>query len=278
MSFIDDIVDFGTKLFDGGVVGSLINTAIAGYTLSTVTNSITKNSADTTTNGTTSATTVDPGVKQQIAASTGNSIPVVYGEAYLGGRIFDAYMSADNTTMWFAIAISEATYRFTINGEYVGNTKFEGVYWNGQRCIFGLGGTDTSAVTALYDEGSGTTTSLYDSTTYSYPLHIYLYNRGSNYTTVVRDLWSPGEGEVSGGEGRGRPAKDIMPHWTTKHTADELVFAIVRVTYNKSLNLTGLGDVRFHIKNPLTRPGDVLWDYMLNTRYGAGLNASDVQQ
>jgi hypothetical protein len=52
-----------------------------------------------------------------------------------------------------------------------------------------------------------------------------------------------------------------------------LVFVIVRVDYNKDKNITGLGDLTFEIKNSMKLPGDCLYDYMTNTRYGAGIDA-----
>jgi hypothetical protein len=54
------------------------------------------------------------------------------------------------------------------------------------------------------------------------------------------------------------------------------VFAIVRVVYNKDKNVTGLGDLKFNVNNPLNNPGDVLLDYMTNTRYGAGITLEDI--
>jgi hypothetical protein len=67
-----------------------------------------------------------------------------------------------------------------------------------------------------------------------------------------------------------------MPNWTPNHLCNDLVFAIVRVVYNKDKNVTGLGDLKFNVNNPLNNPGDVLLDYMTNTRYGAGITLEDI--
>jgi hypothetical protein len=67
-----------------------------------------------------------------------------------------------------------------------------------------------------------------------------------------------------------------MPNWTTAHTADNLVFAVVKVVYNKDKNVTGLGDLKFRVTNPMNNPGDVIYDYMTNTRYGAGILPADI--
>jgi len=71
-------------------------------------------------------------------------------------------------------------------------------------------------------------------------------------------------------------ANGIMPSWTPEHTMDDLVFAIVRVDYNRDKNITALGDVKFKIKNTMSQPGDVIFDYMTNTRYGAGIPAEEI--
>jgi hypothetical protein len=269
MSFLDDIIDVGAAIVGvvsgWGVVGTIVETAAAGWALNKVVNSVSPQPANNSP-GSTSAATVDPGVRQQIDASTANSIPVVYGNAILGGRIFDAYMTGDNKTMYFAIAICEAT-----DNTY-GNVQFNNVYLNGQQCVFGFGSSDWGVVTALYDPSSQTSTSLLDSS--GTPLYkVYLYNRGSRAPCITRAQWYGG---ATNGDGNGQPAWNIMPNWGTAHTADELVFAIVEVTYNKTVGVTGLGTLQFDVSNPIYRPGDALKDYMINARYGAGINSTTI--
>jgi hypothetical protein len=55
-----------------------------------------------------------------------------------------------------------------------------------------------------------------------------------------------------------------------------LVFALVRVEYNKERNVTSLGDIQFKLTNTLSQPGDVVNDYMKNTRYGAGIPDTEI--
>jgi hypothetical protein len=40
---------------------------------------------------------------------------------------------------------------------------------------------------------------------------------------------------------------------------------------NKDKGITGLPNMRFHVTNSMTLPGDCLLDYMTSTRYGAGI-------
>jgi hypothetical protein len=275
MSFLDDIVDVATSVV--GFIGGwgTVATVAASYVLHEVTNSTKPAPANDSpsSGGGGAASTVDPGVRQQIAANSANKIPVVYGHAILGGKVFDAVISDDNTTMWFALAICEKTREFTLANEWVHGVAFENIYWQGKKCVFGYGSSDYNSVTALADVGSSTTQDI--SNGGDSPLKIYLYNNGSNGTTVLRQFWSPGN---STGDGQGPRAMDIMPNWTEAHTANELVFAIVQIKYNKTLGITGLGDLKFEITNPLNQPGDVLFDYMTNTRYGAGIDAADIAQ
>lgn len=263
--FIDDLIDLGSSIFGGDGLGStLARTALAGYALKQVTGSVTSQDSATTTN-TTDAAKVDPGVKQQSDASTTNTIPVVYGSGFVGGKVFDAYMTTDNTTMYFALAICEVTGQYAINGEFLNKIKFDAVYWNNSRVIFDI---DHTTVLNLYDEKSGNTQELGGMADTSGGLiKIWLYNSGSQYSTITTDNWSPGSPYPSGQA----YAYNVMPNWTPQHTCNNLVFAIVKVVYNKDKNITGLGDLKFHINNPMTNPGDVIYDYMTNTRYGAGI-------
>jgi hypothetical protein len=57
---------------------------------------------------------------------------------------------------------------------------------------------------------------------------------------------------------------------------NDLIFALVRVDYNREKNVTGLGDVTFEVSNSMFLPGDVLNDYMTNTRYGAGIASAEI--
>ena len=55
-----------------------------------------------------------------------------------------------------------------------------------------------------------------------------------------------------------------------------LMFAIVQVTYNRDKGVTGLPNCVFQITNNTTLVGDVLYDYMSNSRYGANIAVADI--
>jgi hypothetical protein len=48
----------------------------------------------------------DTGARQQVPPASNNSIPVVYGDAWLGGTFVDAVLSSNQKTMYYVMAIS----------------------------------------------------------------------------------------------------------------------------------------------------------------------------
>lgn len=57
---------------------------------------------------------------------------------------------------------------------------------------------------------------------------------------------------------------------------DDLVFAIVKITYSKDKGMNRLPNMQFTITNSMKLPGDCLYDYMTSTRYGAAIPAADI--
>jgi hypothetical protein len=72
----------------------------------------------------------NPGNRQQLPPATDNKLPVVYGQAWLGGTIVDLSISQNNQELYYVIAISEVTN----NG--ADTITFGDVYWGGKKCIF----------------------------------------------------------------------------------------------------------------------------------------------
>lgn len=93
-----------------------------------------------------SGQSVDNGVRQQVPPSSTNSIPVVYGDAYLGGAFVDAALSTDAKTMYYALVISH----ISPNGQFSFNLT--DMYWGDRKITFD--GTDQTKVVSLTD-GSG---------------------------------------------------------------------------------------------------------------------------
>jgi hypothetical protein len=55
-----------------------------------------------------------------------------------------------------------------------------------------------------------------------------------------------------------------------------LAFAVIRVEYNKEKGVTGVGTIRVDAESSMTFPGDVLYDQMTNTKYGAGIAPGEI--
>lgn len=258
MSFLDDIVSFGSSLFGGGsgfsgLLGNLAGAALSGYALNQITSSINK---ENSTQPTAAETTPDYGVRLQVTPDTQHKIPVVYGSAILGGIITDAQLSSDKKVMSYVITLCEQTGTKFSDG-LASQISFEDIYWNDQRLVFK---SDGITVAESVDRNGSIDRSLKDL------VQIFCYS-GSSANPVVPENYA-----ASGLQ----PAWTNMQGWGESHTMNDLVFIVVKVTYNKDKGVVGLGDIKVHLRNTMTMPGDCIYDYMTNTRYGAGIAQEDI--
>ena len=107
----------------------------------------------------------DMGVRQQVPPSAVNAIPIVYGDAYMGGTFVDAVLTTDQKTMYYVLAISS----ISPNGQFTFDTA--DMYYGDRKITFD--GTDLTKVVSLTDEAGNVDTkisgnlyiSLYTSTT-----------------------------------------------------------------------------------------------------------------
>jgi len=248
MSFLDDAVGF---LSGSGIASTLVKTAALGFLVNRLSTSATK-SNDTTA----VPENIDNGVRLQVEPDAYAKIPVLYGSAFFGGNIIDAAMTNNNKTMWYAIALTEKT-GTKVSDSAASAYTFNNIYWNDQRIIFNADG-----ITANYtqDRGGNVDKSI------SNQVKVYLYRGGSTAGVVP-----------SGYTGTVPNAYDIFPNWASgTHPMTNLVFALVRVDYNREKNVTGIGNMLFNISNTMFKPGDVLYDYLTNSTYGAGIDSADI--
>jgi len=265
MSWLDDVVDFGSSVIGG--VGSffgsnslgsnLVKTVLTGVALNKVTNSINK-SNDAVKQSQSRPVPVDPGVRVQTRANTEQKIPVLYGTATFGGSLIDARMTPDNKTMYYVYALCENTGTLISTGG--GSTiSFNKVYWNDQRITFKADG-----ITADYmvDRNGTIDKSINDL------VKIYLYRSGST---------SSSQSFPTGTSGTQVAAYSVVPNWDSTWALNSLAFMVVRVDYNKEKGIVGVGDITVNMSNSMTMPGDVLYDLMTNTRYGAGIDPADIK-
>lgn len=256
MNFLSGILDAAKGVwgwFTGGsALASIAQTALTAWGVSQLSSSVNTENATTTTSQT---NIPDPGVRLQVEPDTEHKIPVVYGSAQLGGIITDAQITNDNKTMWYCITIAEQT-GVRMSEGMMSEISFQDVFWDDQRIVF-----KSDGITADYtvDRDGNVDYSLQDQ------VKLYLYSGNSSSQVAPNNY-----GIVPA------VAYSLMPNWTAYHQMSDLIFALVRVDYNRDKNVTGLGDVRFHVKNDMTLPGDCLYDYMTNTRYGAGISPTEI--
>ena len=199
---------------------------------------------------------VNPGSRTQVAPSGSNKLPVVYGSAYVGGIVTDVSITADNQIMYFVLALSEVTN--SENGGTPDIFTFGNIYYGGNLCVFG--GSDKTIVTGLLDESTGIT-----DTSVNGKIEIYTYRNGS-----------------SSGTNTSLTAIQVMQNasltyqWDSTKLMSNCAFAIVKLTYNQEASITSLQQTRFQITNSRYLPGDCISDYLLSDRYGAALNASQI--
>jgi hypothetical protein len=251
MSWIDDVVSFGSSALGylgGNTLGSqLARTALTGLVLNQVYKSVNKSNEQT-----------DKGTRIQVDPNPDFSIPVVYGDAVLSGAITDAVLTNDNGTMYYCITLCEKTGAINLGSGNQSQFAFKDVYLDDNRLLFE---SDGVTVSGYIDKANNTCTD-----NLAGKIKIYCFN--GNSTSPISMTNYPLTTTQN--------AYDIMPNWTSNHAMNDLVFAIIRLDYDAEKNVTGLGNVRFKISNSMTQPGDCLYDYMTNTRYGAGIDPTEI--
>lgn len=188
----------------------------------------------------------NPGNRQQVPPATDNKLPVVYGEAWLGGTVVDLSISENNQELYYALAICEVT----DNGS--DSFTFGDVYWGGKRCVFQSG---TPNVTSLVDESTGSV-----DTNVNGKLQIYFYNNGSNSPA------NSTQSAISVMQTAG-----LIYTWDSSKLMTNTVFAIIHISYDSNAGLTGIQQTKFQINNSRYAPGDCFLDYLTNDVYGAAI-------
>jgi len=207
------------------------------------------------------------GSRQQLSPGTTNKLPVVYGATLVKPIIVDAKISKDQKTMFYVCALSEApsagnSISFTDPSTASGRNGRPLVYWGDKRIQFK--GDDYTMCDRLVDDyNGGQADDKYDS-----KIQVWLYNDGSE----SGQYGAPNAAQVL-------DSPNIDPEsipWTntTDYAMHRCAFAIVRVKYDQEIGLTGLQELSFYVNNSNRQPGNVIYDYLTNARYGCGLSTS----
>ena len=251
----------------GGIVGAIVGAALVvvgvfaeGISFGTSTSLIVMGlsmmasaviSATTPAPGTVSSgkTQLNTGTSIQLQPQTSNKLPVVYGTSFVGGAITDLSITSDNQNLYFVISLCEVT------GNGSDSITIGDIYYQGKQCVF-----DGPNVTGLIDPSTGIT----DTSCNGY-LSIYTYSNGSNAplnssTSAITVMQSSG----------------LTYTWDNSKLMTNTVFAIVHLTYNQGAQTTSLGPTQFEIINPRNSAGDVIYDYLTNTVYGAAISVAQI--
>jgi hypothetical protein len=208
---------------------------------------------------------VDQGVRLQAAPDTTNPIPLLYGSAYLGGKITDAQLTDANQTMWYCLTLSEVPTAITTrlsDGAAI-TTSVDEIYWNNQRVYFKADGV---TVDYLVNQDGIVDTSPRDL------VKIYLYGNGSFNPMLPSDL-----GEyISPLPSVPGDARAVFPAWDNTFRMAGLTFALVKVSYNRDKGITGLPELQFKVSNNLFKPGDAIYSFLTNPISGADLSATEI--
>lgn len=212
----------------------------------------------------------DMGVRQQVPPSAVNAIPVVYGDAYMGGTFVDAVLTTDQKTMYYVLAISSIGQANATLGTAAGVFNFDTAeMYYGDRLIT-FDGTDLTKVVSLTDEAGNVDTKI------SGNLYISLY-KSSNAGVITSVNGASAPSTVMGGA-------DIASaqRWpSSNRQMNNLAFAIVKLVYNRDADTTALQPITFHVSHypngaSVAKPGDVWLDYITNPSYGGAVSPSSV--
>lgn len=195
----------------------------------------------------------DQGVRIQLPPATENKIPIVYGTAYQQGVITDARISNANQNMTYVITLSE----YVSSGSWsVGD-----IYWNDQRLVFQA--TDSLAHIVDYSIQPDDQTNQ----NLNGKVKVRIYAGSSTSTNQIFPLVAA-PNQVA--------AYDFIPDCDSTYALTDLVFAVVEITYDAEKGITGLPTMTFQITNSVKNPALVWYDYITNTRYGAGFTATEI--
>jgi hypothetical protein len=190
--------------------------------------------------------------------SVENRVPVLYGTGFSKGIIVDAALDPDGESIWLSYVLSERT-GTTIAGVQ-SEITLDGVLLDGYAARFDVDGIHIKD----RRDSQGNIDSSIDGL-----IEVYFYNNGSEeYRSPLG--YDPLDSTVFF-------AYNLFPGWGSAHRYWNFVFAICKITYSQEKDLTRLPEFTFKLRNTMDNPGDVLYDYLTSTRYGAGVPESEIR-
>ena len=187
----------------------------------------------------------DPGVKVQLSPSTDHRVPVFYGRVQTGSIMVDAGITNRNNTMIYVMCISEKT----DTGNYTINEIRR------QDSVLNFSGATVTSMT----DPNGTAANKVNG---KMRCRVYAGNAQSSVNQIF-----PTTGKVA--------AQTLLSTITTATNYEDLVYDVFELDYDPEEGLTALGTITFDMTNTLSSPANVIGDYVLNDRYGAGLSSDE---
>ena len=233
----------------------------------------------------------DNGVRQQVPPATTNSLPIVYGDAYLGGVFVDAVLSIDQKTMYYVLAISQISPngQFTIDAPGASTSAGSFVTGNSYTIQF-IGTTDFTLIGASANTigvtftatGPGTGTGIAGPNAQMYWQDQYIAFDATDRTKVISltdgsgnvqtkvagnlyiNLYTSNEaGTITPLNGSAAPSSvmggsDIATaqQWPSSgRQMNGLAFAIVKMVYSQDAGTTQMQAITFHAHHYLNSTG-----------------------
>jgi len=206
----------------------------------------------------------DNGVRQQVPPANTNAIPIVYGDAYLGGTFVDAVLTTNQKRMYYVLTVS----CISPNGQF--SYDQTDMYYGDRLITFDP--SEPGKVSKLTDEAGNEDTKIAGN------LFIYLFtSSASGMITTINSSGTLPDGIMS--TANGVPSGLEWP--SSGRQMNGLAFAIVVLNYSTDAGTTNLSPVTFHVSHTLNstgvaKPGDVWYDYITNPYYGGAVDSAFV--
>jgi hypothetical protein len=199
----------------------------------------------------------DVGARVQLGPATNNKLAVSYGSAFLAPTVTDAKITTDQKTMYYVFSLCEAS---------SGTMSFGKVFWNGKEVTLGAG--DYGANNKIVSLTTNATPPQVD-TTIDGQAYIYGFINGSS-----SGVNTGGTSAITILSDAGIPVAD---RWTATDLMTNTCFAVVKVIYNKDVqDAQQMPRLSVQVINTLTKPGEVLLDYMTDVQYGCAIDVANI--
>ena len=242
------VTSFFGATFAATIAGTIVTSVVAAG-IATVTSRIINGGGSGASGG---GTQQDPGVRIQLPPATDNKVPVIYGTVNTKSICVDARISDDNQQMTYVLVLGEKTQTGTFT---VGD-----VYWNDEKLVFDTGSNNYKVASSIDQNGLGQS-----STNLGGLIEMRVF-AGSAQNSANQIF--PSTNKVS--------AASYVGETTSTYQLNDLVYAVVKLTYSGEKGVTNLQQMTFEVINSLSNPGLVLYDYLTSGRYGAGIDSAQI--